>query len=160
MGTINPEKALLYITKQLWKDWVQICACHLSHFKTDPSPIVRRFSDSAFLKLCLSDLPVDWLVIQLICGALPHPGIKPGSSALQEDSLPSEPPGGPWGSRWHQRGRRKPNKSFPPNHVFVFRGVLHHTALSIAAQCSWGHSTGTPQWLLLFCLTIRCLLLC
>ena len=123
MGTINPKNALLYITKQLWKDWVQIFACHFSHFKTDPSPIVRRFSDSAFLKLCLYDLPVDWLVIQLICGALPHPGIKPGSSALQEDSLPSEPPGGPWGSRWHQRGRRKPNKSFPPNHVFVFRGV-------------------------------------
>ena len=26
-------------------------------------------------------------------GDLPEPGIKPGSSALQEDSLPSEPPG-------------------------------------------------------------------
>ena len=103
-----------------------------------------------------------WLtfVIQLICGALPHPGIKPGSSALQEDSLPSEPPDRPWGSRWHQRGRRKPNKSFLPNYFFVFRGVLHHTALGIAARCSWGHSSSTPQWLLLFCLTIRCLLLC
>ena len=27
---------------------------------------------------------------------LPHPGIKPGSPALQVDSLPSEPPGTPW----------------------------------------------------------------
>jgi len=27
-------------------------------------------------------------------GDLPHPGIKPGSLALQADSLPSEPPGG------------------------------------------------------------------
>ena len=26
-------------------------------------------------------------------GALPNPGIDPRSSALQEDSLPSEPPG-------------------------------------------------------------------
>ena len=26
-------------------------------------------------------------------GDLPNPGIKPGSSALQADSLPSEPPG-------------------------------------------------------------------
>ena len=28
-------------------------------------------------------------------GDLPNPGIKPGSPALQEDSLPSEPPGKP-----------------------------------------------------------------
>ena len=28
---------------------------------------------------------------------LPHPGIKPGSLALQADSLPSEPPGKPRG---------------------------------------------------------------
>ena len=28
-------------------------------------------------------------------GDLPDPGIKPGSSALQADALPSEPPGGP-----------------------------------------------------------------
>ena len=28
-------------------------------------------------------------------GDLPDPGIKPGSSALQADSLPSEPPGKP-----------------------------------------------------------------
>ena len=29
-------------------------------------------------------------------GDLPDPGIEPGSSALQPDSLPSEPPGKPW----------------------------------------------------------------
>ena len=28
-------------------------------------------------------------------GNLPHPGIEPGSPALQADSLPSEPPGKP-----------------------------------------------------------------
>ena len=28
-------------------------------------------------------------------GNLPDPGIKPGSPALQADSLPSEPPGSP-----------------------------------------------------------------
>ena len=30
-------------------------------------------------------------------GDLPDPGIEPGSPALQADSLPSEPPGKPWG---------------------------------------------------------------
>ena len=29
-------------------------------------------------------------------GDLPNPGIKPGSSALQTDALPSEPPGKPY----------------------------------------------------------------
>ena len=29
-------------------------------------------------------------------GDLPDPGIEPGSSALQPDTLPSEPPGKPW----------------------------------------------------------------
>ena len=28
-------------------------------------------------------------------GGLPDPGIKPGSPTLQEDALPSEPPGSP-----------------------------------------------------------------
>ena len=31
-------------------------------------------------------------------GALPKPGIKPGSPALQIDALPSEPPGKPEGN--------------------------------------------------------------
>ena len=33
-------------------------------------------------------------------GYLPNPGIKPGSPALQVDSLPSEPPGKP--HRWQK----------------------------------------------------------
>ena len=32
-------------------------------------------------------------------GDLPHPGIEPGSPALQVDSLPSEPPGNPLSSK-------------------------------------------------------------
>ena len=31
-------------------------------------------------------------------GDLPHPGIKPGSPALQADALPPEPPGKNWWS--------------------------------------------------------------
>ena len=31
----------------------------------------------------------------LLQGGLPNPGIKPGSPAVQVDSLPSEPPGRP-----------------------------------------------------------------
>ena len=30
-------------------------------------------------------------------GDLPDPGIEPGSPTMQADSLPSEPPGNPWG---------------------------------------------------------------
>ena len=33
-------------------------------------------------------------------GDLPDPGIKPGSPALQADSLPSEPPGKPLKVKW------------------------------------------------------------
>ena len=33
-------------------------------------------------------------------GDLPDPGIEPGSPPLQEDSLPSEPPGTPWSSQF------------------------------------------------------------
>ena len=33
-------------------------------------------------------------------GDLPNPGIEPGSSALQADSLASEPPGMSLGSYW------------------------------------------------------------
>ena len=35
---------------------------------------------------------LEWVAISF-SGDLPHPGIKPGSPALQADSLPSEPPG-------------------------------------------------------------------
>ena len=37
-------------------------------------------------------------------GYLSDPGIKPGSPALQPDSLPSEPPGVGWLRIWHQIG--------------------------------------------------------
>ena len=46
-------------------------------------------------------------------GDLPDPGIEPGSSALQADSLPSEPPGKPEGefkSRINSKGKLKVNK--------------------------------------------------
>ena len=33
-------------------------------------------------------------------GHLPNPGIGPGSSSLQADSLPSEPPGKPLGKKF------------------------------------------------------------
>ena len=37
---------------------------------------------------------LEWVAIPS-SGDLPDPGIKPGSPALQADSLPSEPPGKP-----------------------------------------------------------------
>ena len=37
---------------------------------------------------------LEWVAIPS-SGDLPHPGIKPGSPALQADALPSEPPGEP-----------------------------------------------------------------
>ena len=38
---------------------------------------------------------LEWLVIFFSQQDLPNPGIEPGSSKLQADSLPSEPPGKP-----------------------------------------------------------------
>ena len=34
---------------------------------------------------------LEWVAVPLLQGSLPDPGIKPGSPALQADSLPSEP---------------------------------------------------------------------
>ena len=64
-------------------------------------------------------------------GALPHPGIKPGSPALQADSLPSEPPGKPlclWGiistCIVHRRNRKASKvKEFVEEHTAVISGV-------------------------------------
>ena len=36
----------------------------------------------------------------LLQGEFPDPGIKPGSPVLQEESLPTEPPGKPRGYSW------------------------------------------------------------
>ena len=41
-----------------------------------------------------------FLGIAKIPGDLPDPRIEPLSPALQEDSLPTEPPGNPWGALW------------------------------------------------------------
>ena len=40
----------------------------------------------------LQERILEWIAILFSRGSSPHPGIKPGSSALQADSLPSEPP--------------------------------------------------------------------
>ena len=39
---------------------------------------------------------LEWAAISF-SGNLPHPGIEPGSPALQADSLPTKPPGKPQG---------------------------------------------------------------
>ena len=69
-------------------------------------------------------------------GDLPDPGIKPGSPALQADSLPSEPPGKPtWLINWQfslpcspnmseRRGRSKPSRNGVPFHNCQWRRRL------------------------------------
>ena len=44
-------------------------------------------------------------------GDLPDPGIKPGSPALQADSLPSEPPGKPY-FKGAERDKRQEKQHF------------------------------------------------
>ena len=39
------------------------------------------------------DKQVDLYATERVSGDLPHPGIEPRSPTLQEDALPSEPPG-------------------------------------------------------------------
>ena len=46
-------------------------------------------------------------------GYPPNPGIKPRSSALQADALPSEPPGKPWNSR------RVPNRKKSMSMLYI-----------------------------------------
>ena len=48
-----------------------------------PAPLSMKFSRQQY-----------WSVLPFLSpGDLPYPGIKPGSPALQADSLPTEPPG-------------------------------------------------------------------
>ena len=58
-------------------------------------------------------------------GDLPDPGIEPGSSALQADSLPSEPPGKPEGE-FKSRINSKEWMLFP----------LHIVLISVSFTCS------------------------
>ena len=86
-------------------------------------------------------------------GRLPDPGIKAGSPALQEDSLPSEPPGKPlpepylkaihaqggsWDTQRHQHGQGHPS-SFP---MYPFLSVL----LQLQPQSSGEHRPMTTSW--------------
>ena len=75
---------------------VYVCVCVFSCFShthlcvilwttAHPSPLSMGFSRQEYW----SELPCS------PPGDLPNPGIEPGSSALQADSLPSEPPGKP-----------------------------------------------------------------
>ena len=45
---------------------------------------------------------LEWVACPFSRGNLAHPGIQAGSPALQADSLPTEPPGKPWG--WGDQG--------------------------------------------------------
>ena len=50
-------------------------------------------------------------ILEWVPGDLPHPGIHPGSPALQADALPSEPPG----KSYHSKG----GFSSPSNDYFT-----------------------------------------
>ena len=83
------------------------CACVLSHFVHEC--MLSRFG--LCLTLCypmdygppgssvhriLQAKILEWAAIPFSPGYLPDPGIKPGSPALQANSLPSEPQGKPY----------------------------------------------------------------
>ena len=81
-------------------------------------------------------------------GDLPHPGIKPRSPALQEDSLPSEPPGKPLGSwvinifnwRNHFTFLHKSDSDLPVQLPFLYRNPFH-----ISQRCQFNHCSETPS---------------
>ena len=59
---------------------------------------------------------LEWVAISFSRGGLPNPGIEPRSPALQEDALPSEPPGKPMARKisFYQNITRDSSKySFP-----------------------------------------------
>ena len=63
-------------------------------------------------------------------GDLPHPGIEPGSPALQADSLPSEPPGKPWVRKIPWRRKWQPTPVILPG--------KSHGQRSLVGYNPWG----------------------
>ena len=53
-------------------------------------------------------------------GDLPHPGIEPGSPALQADSLPTEPPGNPLGLGVRDKVRFRARELFNLTEALLF----------------------------------------
>ena len=86
-------------------------------------------------------------------GDLPKPGIKPGSPALQEASLPSEPPGKPLGGleelpavdlKFTLKGTREFYPVAPVLVTGVTRECLH---MSASCACLWGvQGQGLGTW--------------
>ena len=82
-------------------------------------------------------------------GNLPDPGIEPRSPALQTDSLPSEPPGKPWGqgraclSQLRQELSSAPS---PQDHVKVKSGMTRSPKLRLhsAYPCPLPAKAGRP----------------
>ena len=66
-------------------------------------------------------------------GDLPDPGIEPGSSALQADSLPSESPGKPSGHRVTPNFFLFSQTPWRSNHVGVYSFTSVH-----ALKCNMG----------------------
>ena len=86
-------------------------------------------------------------------GDLPHPGLEPGSPALQEDSLPSEPPGKSLG--FHALMQTSPwgqDLWLAPNHLNMAKvtgGIclhcvimLYNSVTSFLALKKWGTTLG------------------
>ena len=64
---------------------------------------------------------------------LPNPEIKPGSSTLQADSLPSEPPGKPYGNLYYVFGEVYPiNPMFYEPQGLFFQMNFFFQVLSIS----------------------------
>ena len=82
-------------------------------------------------------------------GDLPDPGLEPRSPALQTDSLPSEPPGKPWGqgraclSQLRQELSSAPS---PQDHVKVKSGMTRSPKLRLhsAYPCPLPAKAGRP----------------
>ena len=70
-------------------------------------------------------------------GDLPDPGVKPGSSALQADSLPSEPPGKPSGRFKDERTVLNSDLSLH-YHVFYNKNFVSIKKNQIFSNCCTG----------------------
>ena len=72
---------------------ILVCVCLLSHVQF----FATLWTVAHQVPLCVGFFRQEYWIFQAFPspGYLPNPGIKPGSTALQADSLLSEPPGKP-----------------------------------------------------------------
>ena len=79
-------------------------------------------------------------------GDLPDPGIEPRSSALQADSLLSEPPGKPIGEKKKRNTALDQKSEFHLKYLYSSSNIHDENSFSISLKSSWVNPTQVRQY--------------